>query len=186
MSKATDAVDKSVAKVNKRINAALHLWARQTQDDIKDRFTPYSRGRVGGDKIQMRSGTLIRDSFKRGVFPVLGGSEARVWSDYPYISEHEKGRTITAKNAFKGLPGGPYLSFPTHDNTDATGGVIVPLSRLMPSKAKVYMKTAGGYVLGERKNGDTKVLFHLRKSVKVEARLHAKEIATKNAARLKV
>ena len=77
--------------------------------------------RTKNGPIYSRTGELSR-SFNTRVY----GSELRdiggkVWTNSPYAGIHETGGVINAKNAYKNLPGGPYLNIPSSENRTAAG-----------------------------------------------------------------
>jgi len=93
-----------------------------------------------------------------------------VYTKSPYAPIHEYGGTVRAKNAYKGVPGGPYLNIPSKFNktgkgvmrSDAKsvfqqGGYIVKLKN--PKKAKYMVMLKG------------KPMFWLVKEIKIRAQL---------------
>lgn len=125
-----------------------------------------------GDTLHSRSGQLRR-SLQHRVYgknlKTLGSLVLADSSFAPYAPTHEFGALITAKRAYRGLAGGPYLNIPAAANKTpagvqrrsardvfAAGGYIIPING---AKARYAVK------LG------TEVMFWLVKSVKIPARL---------------
>ena len=74
------------------------------------------------DSLKSRTGELrrnIRPRFRgAGSFETL---QASVYTTSKYAPIHETGGTIKAKNAFKHLAGGPFLTIPSDDNKTGVG-----------------------------------------------------------------
>lgn len=77
--------------------------------------------RLQGNPLQSRTGNLARSIIPE----VTGGSlkdlKGRVYSTASYARIQEVGGTITAKNKYRWLKGGPYLNIPTENNKTAAG-----------------------------------------------------------------
>lgn len=92
----------------------------------------------------------------------VGGSEV------VYAPIQEKGGTVVAKNAYKKVPGGPYLNIPAPANKTAAGVMRM-------GAREVFAK--GGYIAGRVVYLDGKPMFFLVKSVTIPARLGMEEAA---------
>ena len=124
-------------------------------------------------KLTVRSGALRR-SIRVSVAGVsLSDLRASIYSaslaggqEIAYAPVHEFGATIKAKNAYKGVPGGPYLNIPAKANRTASG-----VTRMQARE--VFNK--GGYLVRFGRKWavymDGKRMFSLVKSVKIPARL---------------
>jgi len=119
--------------------------------------------------LKQRSGDLHKSIDKQLSGQGLSTLTGSVWIGTPYATTHEFGATITAKNAYKGVEGGPYLNIPIPNfNTDSRG--------LMKQTAREVF-AQGGYVQKSKKGNwlvfsrDGKPMFLLRKQVTIPARL---------------
>jgi len=79
-----------------------------------------------------------------------------------YAPIHEFGGTIRAKNAYRNVPGGPYLNIPAPDNK-------TPAGVMRMSARQVFAQ--GGHIGGKVVWLGDKPMFFLVKSVKIKARL---------------
>lgn len=130
-------------------------------------------------KLKRRTGHLAR-SIK---FQVTGQSletlEGHVYSgrvpgaeELPYVLTHEFGARISAKKAYKRLPGGPYLNIPLDDNKTPAG-----VTRM--SAKTVFQQ--GGYIIRGRGakfyvvHPSKGLMFALVKRVTVPPRLGMRE-----------
>jgi len=117
--------------------------------------------------LKRRTGNLFKSIQTRVEGRNLETLRASIYTDTIYAPTHEWGATIRAKNAYKGVPGGPYLNIPTTTNKTPAG-----VMRL--SAREVFAK--GGYVM-KFKSGKygvaigTQIYFTLHKQVKIPARL---------------
>lgn len=123
----------------------------------------------GTDGLQSRTGALARSIRTSITGTQLKDIRGRVFTDVIYAPIHEKGGTVTAKNAYKSLPGGPFLNIPADANKTPAG--------IMRETAKVVFNT-GGFIVKIKaakakyaviKNG--RVMFWLVKSVTIKATL---------------
>lgn len=112
------------------------------------------------------SGTLAR-SFSYSV----AGHVVSVRSAEAYAGPHHRGDVVKAKDKFKWLPGGPYLSIPLPSISGNGTKSVTPrdFPGWFPFKSK-----AGNWLLGRTKgkgkNATLDPLFVLEKSVKLQAR----------------
>ena len=104
----------------------------EVQSDIT---TPMSGGANG---LQSRTGNLARSVQVSLSGTKLDTLRSSVFTDSPYAPIHEKGGTIHAKNAYKGLAGGPFLNIPSDANKTPAG-----VQRM--SATQVF--NAGGYIV---------------------------------------
>lgn len=120
-------------------------------------------------KLKVRTGNLRR-SFGSEVtgnkLANLGLSiyaAGRVGGDtVVYAPVHEFGATIKAKNAYRNVPGGPYLNIPAPANKTPAG-----VQRM--SARMVFNQ--GGYIAGKVVYQNGRPMFYLVKSVTIPARL---------------
>jgi hypothetical protein len=80
--------------------------------------------------LHARTGELARSWRSKVYGNTLETLGSEVFSTSPYALIHEKGGTIRAKNAYKGLQGGPYLNIPSSQNQTAAG-----VTRMTPREA---------------------------------------------------
>lgn len=80
--------------------------------------------------LHARTGELARSWRSKVYGNTLETLGSEVFSTSPYALIHEKGGTIRAKNAYKGLQGGPYLNIPSSQNQTAAG-----VMRITPREA---------------------------------------------------
>lgn len=120
-------------------------------------------------KIKVRTGNLRRSLQAEVEGTSLSTISASIYSalmaggaEVIYTPVHEFGATIKAKNAYKKVPGGPYLNIPTTANKTAAG-----VQRM--TAREVFKK--GGFIAGKAVILDGKVMFILVKQVKIPARL---------------
>jgi len=92
-----------------------------------------------------------------------------------YARIQEFGGTVTAKNAFKRLPGGPYLTIPTDSNKTPAGVMRKDARMLFNAGAHVHKSKAGnwGIFMG------SKMMMVLKHQVKIPARFGMIESAEK-------
>ena len=149
----------------------------KTRDILKTRsFSAHYKITMNLSSGSMRSRTgLLRKSIR----PLVAGTtladlRAGVFAgrfyqghEVAYAPIHEYGGTVVAKNAYKNVPGGPYLNIPTSANKTAAG-----VTRL--SAREVFSQ--GGYMVkfksqkwGVFLNGQ--LMYTLHKQVKIPARL---------------
>ncbi|RLI66163.1 MAG: hypothetical protein DRO88_02535 [Promethearchaeia archaeon] len=121
------------------------------------------------NRLKVRTGNL-----KRSIKFLLAGNEIKTLKgslftvgrlggqSIVYAPIHEYGGTIRAKNAYKKVPGGPYLNIPTQENK-TPAGVQRMTARMVFSQ--------GGYIAGKGVYLNGKRMFSLVKKVKIPARL---------------
>ena len=126
--------------------------------------------RVTDGPLYRRTGALARSFKHRTDGNKLDTLQSRVYTDSSYAPIHETGGVIKAKNAYRGVPGGPYLNIPAKSNLTGSGvmradaksvfdqgGYLVKLKN--PKKAK-YMVALRG-----------KPMFWLVNQVSIKAQL---------------
>lgn len=119
--------------------------------------------------LNRRSGQLFKSIQTDVSGSNLDNLHASVFTDSIYAPPHETGATIKAKNAYLGVPGGPFLNIPGKANKTAAG--------VMRKTAKQVFDD-GGFVMGRTvmRGGDDEarrydVMFFLKKQVKIPKRL---------------
>jgi len=80
--------------------------------------------------LQTRTGNLQRSIKTENRGKDLSTLRSSVFTNSIYAPIHEEGGTIKEKNAFKALPGGPYLAIPSDMNKTAAG-----VTRFSPTDA---------------------------------------------------
>lgn len=119
--------------------------------------------------LKVRSGTLRRSinfSTSGKTLSTLMGSffaaNKKGGATLSYAPIQEYGGTIKAKNAYKKVPGGPYLNIPAKDNKTPAG--------VMRKTARQVFQN-GGFIRGRTIVLKGKTMFYLVKQVKIRARL---------------
>ena len=143
-----------------------------TQRTVKNKFN-----KDPSNSLQSRTGDL-----SRSILTTLRGTTtknlfAEVFTKKIYAPIHEEGGTIKAKNAFKNLPGGPYLAIPSDQNKTAAG-----VTRLSPRDAflldtvilKIKNPKKAEWLILQKDIGP---LFWLVKEVDIKARLGMQKAA---------
>lgn len=123
-----------------------------------------------------RTGELARSIRSTVSGKTIDALQAKVFTDSKYAPIHEEGGTIKAKNAYKGLLGGPFLNIPSDANKTpagvmrfsareifATGGFIIKIASF---RAKYAVMSGAGIPM-----------FWLVSSVNIKARLGMIEAA---------
>ncbi len=123
--------------------------------------------RTGQFGLQSRTGNLaksIQTKVTGTTLRTLGGT---VFTNSIYAQPHELGLKITAKNAYKGVPGGPYLNIPLSANKTPAG--------IMRETPRTVFLT-GGFIVRSR-NGNwlvmknNRAMFVLKQSVQLKKTL---------------
>lgn len=121
-------------------------------------------------ELARRTGTLMRSITTEVSGNSLADLNARVYTTCIYARVHEEGATIRAKNAYKGVPGGPYLNIPGEANKTAAGVTRMQAREVFAN---------GGFIMGKTvmRGGDTPdrrydVMFFLTKEVYIPPRLN--------------
>ena len=90
-----------------------------------------------------------------------------------YAPTHEFGATIKAKNAYKGVPGGPYLNIPTRNNKTPAGVTMLQAREVFNQGGYIAKFKSGRY--GVMMDGQ--LMFSLHKEVEIPKRLKMIETA---------
>ena len=173
----------SIEVVNlKEVQNYLDRFSDETFEDAKEVFKEAVLDAANtvkgnfGTKLQTRSGSLRRsiqqqvsgtdlESLSASIF----GARFAGGQELVYTLTQEFGATITAKNKYMGVPGGPYLNIPLSANKTPAG-----VTRF--GAREVF--AAGGYIAGRAvfsKAGTA--MFALVKQVRVPASLGMREAA---------
>lgn len=158
----------------------LPFWAyegaRKALNDYVKSVDSSIKAQISGVDLNVRSG-FLRRSFN---FEVHGASlntlGASNFTDAVYAPIHQEGGTIFAKNAYKGVPGGPYLNIPTPANQTPSG--------VMRYSAKQVFAD-GGYIIRTKASWKApyvvmlkdKAMFALVKYVTIPKRMKFVETA---------
>lgn len=120
-------------------------------------------------RLKVRSGALrrsIRFATSGKTLSTIRGSfyaaHKEKGATVAYAPIHEYGGTVKAKNAYKKVPGGPYLNIPAKANKTPAG--------VMRSSARQVFQN-GGFIRGRTVILNGKVMFYLVKQVKIRPRL---------------
>ena len=126
-------------------------------------------------KLKTRTGALKRSIQQSVTGTSLSNLKASVFSaqgtgakEVKYAPIQEYGGTVTAKNAYKGVPGGPYLNIPIADNLTPAGVMRMSAREVFLSGEGSIRKARSGKWLVFK--GD-KLMFVLLKSVTLKPRL---------------
>lgn len=139
-----------------------------------------SRRIESGTPLHSRTGALRRSLTFRTYGQAIGSLHSDVWSDIVYAPIHEKGGTITAKQAYRTVPGGPYLNIPLPAN-------LTPSGVMRRSARDVF--AAGGYLIESRAGNWLVMLdeipqFVLKRRVTIPPRLGLQEEGEKEVPHL--
>jgi len=139
----------------------------RTDKQIKDNATNILKVRTGNLKRSFMfdvAGTNVHNLRARVYSASVVGGKPVI-----YAPIHEYGGTINAKNAYKGVPGGPYLNIPGQQNKTPAGATRM-------NAREVF--NAGGFIMGRTvmRGGPNEmrmydVMFFLVKSVEIKPRL---------------
>jgi hypothetical protein len=137
----------------------------ETQEEVKDNLN---------SKLTVRSGQLRRSlkTFVRG--NSINTLRAGLYFTSDYAPIQEFGGTVKAKNAYKRLPGGPYLNIPTKFNQHPSG-VQKKTAKSVFGQGGFIRKTGRGYTVFLQ----DRPMFSLVKSVDIPARMGFLETAQK-------
>lgn len=118
-------------------------------------------------RLKQRSGQLFKS-----IQTVVGGSDLRtlkasIFTDSVYANIHEHGGEVKAKNAYKGVPGGPYLNIPTKSNKTPAGVTRLQAREVFNRGGYIAKFKSGRY--GVMMGGQ--LMFTLHTSVKIPKRL---------------
>jgi len=118
--------------------------------------------------LNKRTGNLFKSMRVKVQGTTLKNLQASIYTTSIYAPIHEYGGTVKAKNAYKKVPGGPYLNIPTDANKTAAG---------VTRKSATQVFAAGGFIVkfksgkyGLMLKGEVVYTFH--KSVKIPKRLN--------------
>lgn len=123
-----------------------------------------------------RTGELSRSIRSALSGNTLDSLKAKVFTDSIYAPIHERGGTITAKNAYRGLFGGPYLNIPS-DANKTPAGVMRRSARDVFNEGGHVIKINSGKAKYMVINSFGIPMFWLVKSVTIAARLGMVEAA---------
>ena len=127
-----------------------------------------ARSRIGGGPLRNISGRLrssIRTSLRGGT---LDTYEWSTFSDVIYAPTHETGATITARRAYSGLPGGPYLNIPIGINKLDSGATAKQARAIFQEGGFIFRSRKGNWIVADK---DGNPMFVLKKSVVIPPRL---------------
>ena len=141
------------------------------QSQVESNFGPKLKSRTGVLKRSINTSVSGKDidSLEASLY----GSASAKGSQMVYTLMQEYGGEVVAKNAYRTVPGGPYLNIPTRSNKTAAG-----VMRLGPRE--VFRQ--GGYIAKTKKNQwgvflKGQMMFVLVKKVTIPAQLGMREAA---------
>lgn len=149
------------------IPAAQYKGARAAFSDAVLGAQKEVLSHLSGNPMQTRSGTLARSITPQVLGTDLTGLSGRIYTGVIYAPIHETGGTVTAKRAYTGVPGGPYLNIPTSDNKTAAGVQRMTARQVFDAGGYVFKAKSGNYAVGM----DGKTMFILRKQVTIKPQL---------------
>ena len=117
--------------------------------------------------LKKRTGALMKSIQVRVQGTNLKNLQASIYTTSVYAPVHEYGATIKAKNAYKNVPGGPYLNIPTDANKTAAGVMRKSATQVFAAGGFIVKFKSGKY--GLMLNGEVVFTFH--KLVHIPARL---------------
>jgi len=132
------------------------------------------------NKLHVRTGALVRSLSQEVVGDRIGNLSASIYSGgtdggkpLVYARIHEFGGTVTAKNAYKGVPGGPYLNIPLPDNKTPAGVMRMTARMVFAQGGSIGLSKKGNWIVFL----EDKAMFYLKKSVTIEPRLGMRDAA---------
>ena len=146
---------------------AMRAATANAKRTVRGGFTDYNGSR-GQAKLQNRSGNL-RNSIKRETSGnTLSSLFSRLYSDSSNASIHEFGGTISAKNKYLRVPGGPYLNIPTPGNLSGSGLTVSSPGEVFASGGYIFKSKAGRWLVANKRGTP---MFVLVKSITIKPRL---------------
>lgn len=124
--------------------------------------------------LNNRTGRLkrsLKTEFKGNDLNDLSGA---VFTKTKYAPIHEKGGTITAKNAYINVPGGPYLNIPLAANKTPAGVMRRNAGEVFNAGGFMFKSKSGKYFVA---NSSGTPMFVLVRSVDIPARLGMEKAA---------
>lgn len=118
--------------------------------------------------LHNRSGRLRRSIKTARSGSNLATLTGEVFTDMIYAPIQERGGTITAKRAYTGVPGGPYLNIPLPDNLTKKGVLRQPAQQVFAGGGYIIKSKIGNYLVV---SGAGQLMFVLKKQVEIPARL---------------
>ena len=139
------------------------------EKEVKKNATTILKTRTGFLKRSIRSSVTGKDINSLKAFLYSGAVQGE---PLVYAPIHELGGTIKAKNAYKNVPGGPFLNIPGKANLTPAG--------VMRKSAKSVFED-GGHIVGRTVHSEdyTELMFYLVKEVEVKPQLGMVEAAEK-------
>lgn len=144
----------------------------RVQKEVVGRFRAGSEG-SGGTRLYSRTGKLRRSILTTNKGTKLENVTSSVFSKKIYAPIQEEGGTITAKNAYTRVPGGPYLNIPLRANKTRAGVTRMQAREVFAAGGSLFQSRRGNWLVAL--NGQ--LMFVLVKSVTIPARLGMQEEA---------
>lgn len=130
-------------------------------------------GRIQNGPLHSRSGMLGKSNTAEVTGTDLDSLQGSVYNSMEYAPIHEYGGTVTAKNKYMGVPGGPYLNIPTQSNKTPAGVMRYSARDIFNMGGYIAKRRSGGY--GVFLNGT--MMFVLTRQVTIPARLGMRDAA---------
>lgn len=157
-----DEVQTLLAKLPETVLQNAKDAFRETTFAIHERILK----RLQGNPLHSRTGNLGRSMLTSVSGTSLRTLSGRVYSTAIYAPIQELGGTVRAKNAYKWLPGGPYLNIPAPANLTPAGVQRMSSTEVFSAGGTVKKGAEGfGVYLGQAK------MFGFAKEVKIPPRL---------------
>lgn len=126
--------------------------------------------------LHVRTGALRRSFNVSVTGTTLDSLQASNYTDSKYAPIHQYGGTITAQNAYLGLPGGPYLNIPADANKTPSGVTRMSAGQVFASGGHIVKITAPKARYMVMLQGQP--MYWLVKSVNIPKRMKFEETAT--------
>lgn len=145
-----------------------HLYNTAKENISESVLSVHSQVSSYSGGLRNRSG-ILRRSLKTDVGGnTLDTLHGDVYTDVVYAPIQEKGGTVRAKNAYKGVPGGPYLNIPLPANKTPAGVMRMNAREVFSSRGYIIKSRLGKYIV---MSGNNQPMFVLKKEVHIPARL---------------
>ena len=157
----------------KELPDGLYDGAKLAYQDSIRRVHRDVSGNIKTGPLHSRTGLLGKSLRTSTTGTKIGDLRSSAFSDMIYAPIHEYGGTIKAKNAYKNVPGGPYLNIPLSANLTAAGVMRQGAREVFNAGGKLFRSRRGNWLISL--NGQ--LMFVLKKSVTIPARLGMSDAA---------
>ncbi len=179
-----DAAMKTIAdappKIFKNIKRLFQISAFEIQSEIIDNAT---------NKLHRRTGNLANSIHVIVVGDQLSELNLYAYSNVIYARTHEghddgSSYVIRAKNAYKNVPGGPYLNIPLPPNKTPAGVMRHTASQVFAKGGHIVKSKSGKWIVLGRTHNGFAPMFVLKKEVTIPPRLGMKQAISDELPRL--